>query len=453
MTLPDNRFYLGLGSVFSETVTSKLSTSGSSYKAKLLQSGPANWQRICELLESPHLAGVVAKVTGRDYERLLQPRFAVVAADLLSRLGQVPHLVLVHEAVAGTPPTVDDEIREDDDEYYEDEEWNDRRAREYFGDMDPAVQARVHDLFERHEISVTTYKRNAEASILASAFVGDVQDNLIFRLYVPAGRIYEDELGRLLELFHHWLGAVKKANVRQGGYKTKNGRVIEFFGDGLSSPGMGLELAEFNHFLGLLEDPAAAGAMLVGLGVDTARVEALVTRYSKEARRVLIDARQERDRRILAVQQRLESELADEVLPVSMDQLAVMVHALIPLPPTSLTGRNALPASPAGSSVPTLVVNNQFIHRVEGIVTQNLEGGVHLGPEVESLLELIRSSNAADKLGLEDAAKQLADAGAPTAPRLAARQRLKDFLLRNGARVEASTFQALWDWLQGQVGG
>ena len=365
------------------------------------------------------------------------------------------HLVLVHEAVAGTPPKPESPSDEDDDAY---DEWNDRIAREYFGDMDPALQTGVAALLERHNVTITTYKTNAEASLLAAAFVDDLQDNLIFRLYVPAGRIYEDELSRLLEIFHHWLGAVKKTNVRQSGYKTAHGRVIEFFGEaGATNISFSDKLSEFNAFLGVLDDSAAASAMLIGIGVETSRAEELVTRYSKEARRVLVDARHERDRRILAIQHQIESELIDEQLPMSVDALASVVQALVPMPSRSLG--IAGPTSPSAAELagPAVAISNttniQYVARVEGIVAQNLEGGVHLGPPVDALLALIRSSDDMQKLALEDAAKQLADPQAPTATRISARQRLKDFLLRNAARVEAKGFNEIWDWLSEQISG
>lgn len=447
-------FYLGVGSIFSETVTSKLTTNGSHYVGKMLRSRPENWRKIVNLLGQEHLAGAVIKLTGHDYGTMRSEKYSAVAEDLLAALGGVPHLVLVHEAVAGPPlaSDLDEKAEREWSEWvdtYDDGLWNDRVARAHFGDMDPDVQARVHEMLDRNGVTITTYKLNAEASILASDFIGDLQDNLIFRIYVPAGRIYEEEISRLLALFHHWLGAVKGATVRQGGYQTPNGRVIEFFGEGLSAgPGMSTELAEFNEFLGLLDDPAAASAMLVALGVDPLRVDDLVARYVRDARRVLMDARHERDHKMLQIHQQLESELAEEDLPVSAHELTKLVQRLVPAPSLAL-GAAAL----SGDRGPSVVINTQVFERVEGVVAQNLNGPVNFGTPVDDLIKLIRTSEDHNRLALEDAVKQLADPGTPSSTRISARQKVRGFLIRNAGRIEGSMYNAIWEWVTGQIGG
>jgi hypothetical protein len=374
-------FYLGIGSVFSESVISKLATAGSHYVSKLLQSGPRNWEQILHLLEREELVGAVCKLTGNDYGQILRPEFNGVAERLFARLGDVPHLVLVHEAVAGPPLVPDVEF---DELPWNEDVWNDVQARAHFGDMDPVVQSQVHEILQRHNVAITTYKTNAEASVLASAFVVDLQDNLIFRIYVPAGRIYEDEMSRLLAMFHHWLGAVKGETVRQGGYQTASGRVIEFFRerDTSASSGIGADLAEFNEFLGLIDDAAAAAAMLVGLGVEPSRADELVARYSRDARRVLLDARHERDRKVLAIQQQLEAELTDEELSISGVELTRLVQSLVPVAPLTFPVAGNRHAQ-LGTGQPSIVVNQQIIQRVEGIVAQQVSGDIHYGTPLD----------------------------------------------------------------------
>lgn len=439
---------LGIGGILTESVTSKIKASGGRYVHKLLNSTPENWRRINVLLEDQGTLGALAKVHAGDYRRLLQPKYEEAAAELLAGLGQIPHLVLVHEAVFGTPPPPSETAADVED----DSEWNDKIAREAFGDMDPQVQSSVNALFARHGVTVSTYKRNAEASVLATAFVGDLQDNLLFRIYVPSGRIYEEELSRLLGLFHHWLNAVRGANVRQGGYSTTGGRVIEFFGEstGLSSNAIGVEMAQFNEFLSLLDDSDAATAMLVGLGVPVGRVDALVTRYRRDARRVLLDARHERDRKMLEIQQQLEAELADEPLMVGSRELALLVGQLVPVSPLADPGISQ--GRQLASAAPSVTINSQVFHHVEGVVAQHLSGEVNFGTPLDEILKLIRESDDPQRRELEDAARQLADDGAPKPARIAARQTLKSFLFRTAGRLEASTYQLLWEWLQRQVG-
>lgn len=443
------RFYLGIGNVFSESVTSRLKTSGRPYVSKLLRSAPENWWTIAELLAEDDLAGALVKLTGNDYETLLRPQYYEVREALMARLGATPHLVLAHEAVAGPPPEPE---APDESEEWDGVTWNEQAARWYFGDMDTEVQARVQDILDRNNVELTTYKTNAEAAVISAAFVDDLQDGLIFRMYVPAGRLFEDEFSRLLAMFHHWLGAVKGAQVRQGGYKTSSGRVIEFFGEEVGSQdAVRQDFAEFEMFLRLIDDPNAASAMLVGLGVQPREADKLATRYARDARRVLLDARHERDRRMLAVQQQLESELSDENLPVTPNELSRLVESLVPLSPLSLP-LGAGSARPSATQTSNITINSQVVHRAEGIVAQHIEGDIAYGTPLDDLLTLIRGSVEQEDLAMEAAAKQVADPGAPTATRLKARQQLKTFLLRNAARLEEETFRTIWGWLESQIG-
>lgn len=456
MTSP-NSFLLAIGSALSETSTSKLTTSGTRYEVKSLNSKPENWTSIVSLLGNPNLIGAIVKFTGKDYERLMNPAYSRVADSLLDQLVNVPHLVLVHEAVAGLGallPAVETDD-EDDANYWDDGSWNDRAAQEFFGDVGPEIRSGVDSLFARHAVTITTYKRNAEKSVLAASFIDDLQSNLLFRVYVPKGRIYEDELAKLLEMFHEWLGSVKNQNVREGGYRTSYGRVIEFFSDGASdAEGWKADLVEFSNFLNIVDNPQAAKSMLLSLGVENERADDLVTRYSRDARRVLLDSRHERDRITLGIQQRLEAELSDDESGVSAAALEQLVKQLVPTTPLS-TMRAIAGATPMEGVVtapPTVIINQQYFEHVEGIVAQNISGTVTLGTPAEDLIALVREFGGERPDHMENAVREVADPGAPVETRIKARQALKAFLIRNGERIEAAAFQIAWKWLEAQIG-
>jgi hypothetical protein len=71
------------------------------------------------IVEDPDLIGVVAKLTGRIFEMIVNARYEDVAARLIGALGQVRHVCFVHETVlagvadAGTS-SESDESDEDD---------------------------------------------------------------------------------------------------------------------------------------------------------------------------------------------------------------------------------------------------------------------------------------------------------------------------------------------------
>lgn len=434
--------------MLSESVTTKISTGGSSYISKMLASTPGNWWTIVSILRRPSLTGSIVKLTKKDYERISRNEYAEVADALFSELAKKPYLLLVHEAILGVPALELEKPKEAElDEY---EEWNDYIAREHFGDVPEDVRQAVHSLVDKHSLVISSYKRNAEASILASSFIEETLSNLLFRLYIPAGRLYEDELGRLLEMFHDWIGSVKNQSVRQGGYKTASGRVVEFYGDGETDrERFKGELNEFASFLNLLENPIEAEKALRDHGLTDLRARELVARYSKQSRRVLIDIKHERESRILQIRHQLESELSDELANVSGDQISNLVDGLVPNPqsgPLSLiTGDTERP--------PQIVLNQQIFHHVSGVVAQSITGKVATGIAPEELLSVVRELGGSNRDQLEVDASELIDPEAPMATRISAKQRLKSFLGRNYQRAETAAFQAAWRWLEAQLGG
>jgi hypothetical protein len=444
----NEEFVLAIGSVLSETSTSKLQNLETRYVVKSLTSKPENWQVISHHISDPKLLGVVVKLTGNDYERMVRPNYADVTAEILQKIKDVPNLILVHEAVAGLRTFLPLAVDPDD---YDDGSWNDRVAKEFFGEIPVATRAEVHALFDGFGITPTTYRRNSEVSALTASFIEDLQSNLLFRIYVPAGRMYEDELAKLLDMFLEWLGAVKSQPARQSGYRTPNGRVIEFHSESSKQSGSWqADLAEFSNFLGLVDDPAAATAILLGLGVQQRRAEELVSRYGRDARRVLLDSKHQKERLILAVQQQLEAELTDEGLLISATELEVVVRSLIPNSPfaASPTFEAITAGSRNDQSTPSVVINQQFINRVEGVVAQNVSGGMTVGTPMTDLIRLIQELGADHSEELEVAVHELEDPEAPVSLRRGALQKLQAFLIRNGERLESAAFATAWKLLE-----
>lgn len=457
-------FYLGVGRIMTESVTSKINTSGGEYVLKSLNSKPGNWVKIAEIVKRSDLTGVIMKLTGNDFQRIARDAYAHATDILFREVATKPYLLLVHEEVVtprdpelepATPEgtSADENEAENEDDWLMDldgDEWNDDIAREYFGTLPKDVREAVQQRFEAHGLTLTTYKRNAEASIFATAFVEDTLNNLLFRIYVPSGRLYEDELAKVLELFHDWLGSVKGQTVRQSGYRTPSGRVIEFFGEpGMNADVVSDELQEFAQFLNIVEDSATAEQMLLRLGVTPDRAGGLVAKYAKAARRVLVDTKHTRERMILEIQQQLESELIDELPALSTAELGDLVSHLVPSSPFAASPETRSLA--AGQDGPPHTVNVQIFQRVEGLVAQNVNGPVTVGTPAAELIQLVRQFGDDSAEALETSARELADPGAPQPARLRARQVLKNFLLRNATRIEKSVYDSALKWVVDSV--
>jgi len=223
---------------------------------------------------------------------------------------------------------------------------------------------------------------------------GDDQTGLLFRIYIPSERLYAAEAHRLLSLFRDWLITTRGCGVRQAGYRTASGEMYEFFADSVIKSDLHDQFDSFSNFLALCsENPSAAVDLLAPTRIGRGASSDLVARFSKEVRRLQIDLRHERERRILTIRHNLEEELVDngvDLREAPSSQINALLERLVPGPtaPESL----ALLAAPwtAQPTAPVTVnINPQIISAMESTVIQNVQGTVHLGPQAKELLALI----------------------------------------------------------------
>ena len=373
-----------------------------------------------------------------------------VARQLIVALSKVRHAVFIHE----TTLTGDDDSWE---MFFEDEESYYEYLTDRFGWPRPAeARIAVNELLQEHGITVIPYRTNAELSVLAGAFIDENEKNLIFRLYVPNGRIYAAEADKLLSMFREWLTQAQRQRVRQDGYRTGSGQVYEFYGDDTtSSRDLTTQFDDFSHFLELCVDqPDDAHKQLTEAGVDPLIADDIVRRYGKETRRLHLDLKHAREARLLSIRQRLESELVDVLGGDSPEwgEINRMVEAAVP----EASNLVAALAPASVESVPVsqtqVTINQQIIHSVEGTVLQGLQGTLNLGPEAKGLLELVSRFGDSDAAMLESAVHELEDEDATQADRLRAKQRLKGFLFKLGGKVEDTGLAVLQKYIEGKLG-
>ena len=453
MTDIQERFFLLIGAArLRDPTTDKLRVSGIPYKWKRLDSGPENWKSILSLLHNPSIMGVIGRLSGHVYSLIASPAYQEVAGPLFHALGNVAHVMFVHEALlTGEAPESPDDYEEGSEEY------NAAMVQQDFFNPPPeTVLETVKKLFETYRINVVPYRTNAELSVLSSAFIDDHEKNLLFRVYVPSGRLYATEADKLLSLFQDWLNRVGRHNVRQEGYRTAAGEVYEFFGDtALASGQLSREFDNFSDFLDMcVEDAPAAADMLLRAGIDRQSVSDMVMRYGKEVRRLQLDLRQQRESRMLAIRHTLESELVEAGNESFMPQVDELIDALVPdardIAPMHLLTL-ALPESSRSPTAP-VIINQQVISAVYGAVIQNIQGTANIGSEAKELLRLVGQFGGQDTSVLESAVHELEDQNARVSDRLGARQRLKGFLIQLGGKVEDAALAILQAYVQNKMG-
>jgi len=433
-----------------ESAKSRLVAAGVPYIKKRLESRASNWETIVGIFETDPPLGVLVKLTNYTMGLLLAPNYAEVAAALLTKISQSSHIVFVHETFF-KPDDIPEFSEEDEDE----DLWF-GSPQVLFGSLPEEQRAQVSQLFKSYGLNVVPYRRNFELSLLAGDFVESHQSNLIFRFYVPSGKIYAEQTVELLTLFRDYLSRSLGLQVKQSTHGTSNGTVYEFFGDGqLSQDDVAEKFDDFTNVMDLcLANPSEAEQLLIRQGADAGAVGRLVTDYSKKLRRLTNDIKQDRERKVLDIRHRLESDLIEVADQADLQAIADLVEQVVTKNAgfsdvmgigTSIGRKDAI------SSV-TVNVRPQFINHVKGIVSQEMYGDQHVGPETAELLELIRQGDFSNRAELQSAVYELEDDATSPQKRLRAGRLLQTFLNKFGAGVVDAGFGVLQTYIEGKLG-
>jgi len=437
---PEKPLVLLLGGVTHEGIVSALSAAGRQYKQKYPESQVRNWHSILRYFDTFEVREVIWKLTPSTYEILARRAYEEVRECLLERIAAVPHVLFVHEDVVSGKA---------------DSEW----SMEFYQPPEE-VRDKVNALFDEYQLRVMPYSRNAELTVMAAEFIADTEQGLLLRVYVPSGRMWSQETDKLLQLFRDYLGRVSKLSVRLDQARTDRGIIYEFHGDeGAPSRDLTAEFNEFSAFMDFcVSDPEQASRLLADRSVPQREVAEILTRYSKEARRLQVDLKQDREMKLLGIRHRLESELVDTIAnPESALAVEALVDAAVPrvlgIGAAAMVDQAPLQLA-TGNAVPGVSVNfkPQIVQAIGGIVAQEIRGDVRLTQQDQQLLELIQKHGGAKSAELASAVHELADPSAPKPGRIVAKSKLKKFLLRIGSRLEGVAAGMLQSYIEGKLG-
>jgi len=457
METPEDQWpvVLLIGTVDREGVISALKSSGQLYAVKRIDSTPENWKTICARFAESKIACALLKLTPTTYHHLASDTYADVRDVLLAQLVKTRHAIYVYEDLFSGRASNADHSQPSSEDFY----------GEYFSQPDDSVRLFVNALLAERGLEVVPYRNNAELTVLASKFIADADQGLLFRVYLPADRIWAHETDRLLTLFRDYLCKVGHENITLNQTRTAHGVVYEFFAaqglqhtDYSDARGLSTQFADFSLLLDLcLNDADGAGKMLEAHGVSVQEISALLTRYSKEAKRLQVDLRHEREQKVLSIRHRLEAELVDE-LPVQVTSEAIGQLVDAAVPPIAGLGKvlmsDAQPLQLTAAQGASIVVNlrPQTINSVNGIVAQEVNGGVHLSNEDHRILQLIQEHAPDRALELTSAVRQVADDSVKTPDRILSARRLKAFLIQLGAKLPDIGAGLLQAYLEKRLG-
>jgi hypothetical protein len=405
-----------LGNVDHEGILSALTAAGRQYKNKKLDSTVRNWDTIISFFKTFSVKAVIVKLSGSVYSHFNDSGYQSCGKELLSLIANVPNVVFVHESLL--------------------DPCGEAAEKSYFTPPPKQFASRVNDLLSDSGVNLVTYTRNAQVTTIATKFLADTENGLLFRMYVPSGRLWASEVDRLLQLFRDYLSKTGRDSVKLSEFRTANGTAFEFHGtDSLSKPTLSQDFEEFSQFLDLcVTDPSQAEDILREKKVNSREISAILSRYSKEAKRLQIDLKQDRERKILNIRHRLESELVDAIdLGRNWDLLEQLVDSVVPKPISLRTAHllNQYTAPTTGPSNVTFNLNANTIGAVNAIIDSEIHGDANVSSQDRELLNLILKEGGIHSGELASAVHELSDKEIPQPERVTAAHKLKTFLLKH----------------------
>ena len=439
-------FYLFIGDADRESVVSKLKIEGVEYKRKMLESGQDNWAQIIDMLARPDLAGVLLKLPAHSWKRLLDPRYLPLTKQLFSALQSKPHMAFIHEDILSTKP----KEGQSDDWYYD---------YSNFEKLNPSEIAKAKGLLADYEIEVAFYRTNAEMSVMAMEFLDRNAHGLVFRIYVPNEQIFAREIGKVIDLFRDYLSRVSNINLKEERYSTDSGYILEFFVDGEGSAiDLPAEFEKFGQFMdNCVTDADAAQQLLQLKSISPATAMQIVDRYARETKRIVVDVRHERERKLLSVRQRLEAELVDEIRD-NDEWRQVVEYAGMIIPELPLIGTAGTLALEGGITnniavhARNFTVDQRVMDHVTQIAIEEMNGNFILSTEAKNLLELIEKHAGESKQELVNAVYELEDSGQKNSGRFLSANKLRSFLERSRDHIEGALWGTLEAYIKAKLG-
>ena len=212
---------------------------------------------------------------------------------------------------------------------------------------------------------------------------------------------------------------------------------------------------QFSSFLDICAlDPSKAVDILAATDLKSSEVQDIIARYSKEARRLVIDIKHEAERKTLMIRQRLESELVD-IQPIGVESLKASIEpqdsTILPEHGLDLTKLITFGNS-SDLSIENQVINinnPQIISTAKCIIAQEIKGDITYNENDEALIKLFkRFSSSTELTQLQSSLDELKDDTVLEEQRLLSWQKLQRFITKVGPAIGQTGLNVLGKYLE-----
>jgi len=171
----------------------------------------------------------------------------------------------------------------------------------------------------------------------------------------------------------------------------------------------------------------------------------ILKKYLKEAQRLSLDLKQERESKILSIKHRLEIDLQEHELSKDMQEY---IDNSVPRP--NISNFLALQSKQA----PVININPIFVDKVDGIVCSEINGTVNQTTEDKMLIDFFKqlSENIAESITLQTALYELNDKSSSKESKRSSWQKISTFLVKAGDKIGDVGVVLLTKYLEQKMG-
>lgn len=406
---------------------------------KLLNTSVNNWISICEILEQDEDKEivVVAKFTEPVLEHLIDVEYYDVRKRLIDLILQRKHIVFVYSDNYHGYFNFREGFAEPDE------------VKNQKIEFDEQLKPMIKDLTDKG-LNIVTYETLTDLELASQSFIENIAQGLLLKFYIPNNKFGSLELDKFIILFKDFISTVSDKAVRIHQNRTSQGITCTLYSETteISHDDVYGMFDDFTKFMELcVHDPEKATEILEAQDVPKEKISFLVSRHVKEAKRILLDLKQDKERRLLQARQNLETNLLEE--HISSTQLDETLSQLVL---SSNNIKDLLGESKVGTV--NLNINSQIINKVEGAVAKEFHGDINFSKEDEQLKLLIEkySQSQAQKAELSSAVYEMNDKEIPAKEKKFAASKLKNFVIKYGEKIGDIGFGLLTKYLEQKMG-
>lgn len=422
-----------------EGFISELSISGIKYKHKLLESKPENWQSIIDILENESIRAIFIKLGQNALYNIGSEEYKNIVNKLFDKISEHPNIIFIYEDYLDnqfinrltTPINAHEEHEQSKNHtefLYTLQQLENER-------MDAVIQG--INFVSNSKLNIISYQYNSEVTTLAREFLFQIDQNLLFRIYIPTAQFNAVELNRLIELFKDYLNKTNGPQITIKQEKTTLGSLYLFYAeDAVTQSSFNDEFDDFIKFIHIcaFEDSPQIESILKNRDIDPKQILPILTRFQKESKRLYLDINQVYEQKKMALKHRLESELIDYNLRTQ--EITTIVKCVLPETKDHLNLDHYV-HNQESKIIPN--VSSDITDKINNIINKELNNNEYKELEEQTLIMLIMKYGKEDKDDLLSRVNILKDTELSKAERISAGQKLKDFIIKQGKEIITST--------------